>query len=141
PVLRKEDPELLTGRGRYTDDLSVPGMLWMSVVRSPFAHARINSVDLSNALATPGVVAAYSGSDFEWAGPLLMAWPATDDINNPPHWPLAKDEARYQGDGVAVVIAETRGAAQDGAEAVQVDYDPLPAVVDMEAALESGAPL
>jgi len=141
PILRKEDPELLTGRGRYTDDLSVPGMLWMSVVRSPFAHARINNVDLSAALATPGVVSAYAGGDFEWAGPLLMAWAVTDDIKNPPHMPLATDEARYQGDGVAVVVAETRGAAQDGAEAVQVDYDPLPAVVDMEAALEDGAPL
>jgi carbon-monoxide dehydrogenase large subunit len=140
-VLRKEDPELLTGRGRYTDDLSVPGMLWMSVVRSPFAHARIKKVDVSKALATPGVVAAFAGTDFEWAGPLLMAWPVTEDINNPPHMPLATEKARYQGDGVAVVVAESRGAAQDGAEEVEVDYEPLPAVVDMEAALAEGAPL
>ncbi|MDP9184480.1 MAG: hypothetical protein M3O29_02290 [Actinomycetota bacterium] len=104
-ILRKEDPELLTGRGRYTDDLSVHGMLWMSVVRSPFAHARITSVDVSEALDVPGVVAAFAGSDFEWAGPLLMAWPVTEDINNPPHMPLATDKARYQGDGVAVVVA------------------------------------
>jgi carbon-monoxide dehydrogenase large subunit len=141
PVLRKEDPELLTGRGRYTDDLAVPGMLWMAVVRSPFAHARIKGVDLSKALETEGVVAAFAGSDFEWAGPLLMAWPVTDDINNPPHMPLATDEARYQGDGVAVVVAESRAAAIDGAEVVQVDYEALPSVTDVEAALADGAPI
>jgi carbon-monoxide dehydrogenase large subunit len=140
-VLRKEDPELLTGRGRYTDDLTAPGMLWMSVVRSPFAHARINGVDVSKALATPGVVAAFAGSDFEWAGPLLMAWPVTEDINNPPHMPLATDKARYQGDGVAVVVAETRGAAADGVEVVEVDYEPLSAVTDVEAAMADGAPV
>ncbi|MGH2635927.1 MAG: xanthine dehydrogenase family protein molybdopterin-binding subunit [Actinomycetota bacterium] len=140
PVLRKEDGEFLTGQARYTDDLTVPGMLWMAVVRSPYAHARIKEVDLSKALAMNGVVAAFSGQDFDWAGPLLMAWPVTDDINNPPHWPLAKDKARYQGDGVAVVIAESRALAADGAEAVEVEYDELPAVVDMEAALAEGAP-
>src|SRR6266511_992262 len=77
----------------------------------------------------------------DWAGPLLMAWPVTEDINNPPHWPLAKDKARYQGDGVAVVVAETRGQAADAAEVVEVDYEALPVAVDMEAALGSGAPL
>jgi carbon-monoxide dehydrogenase large subunit len=141
PVLRKEDPELLTGRGRYTDDLAVPGMLWMAVVRSPFAHARIEGVDLTKALETDGVVAAFAGRDFEWAGPLLMAWPVTDDINNPPHMPLATDEARYQGDGVAVVVAESRAAAIDGAEVVRVDYEELPSVTDVEAALVEGAPI
>ena len=143
PVLRKEDPELLTGQGKYADDLSAPGVLWMHVVRSPYAHARIGRVDLSKALAMPGVVAAFSGQDLadDWAGPLLMAWPVTEDINNPPHWPLAKDKARYQGDGVAVVVAQTRGQAADAAEAVEVDYEALPVAVDMEAALGSGAPL
>src|SRR5919197_636699 len=105
-VRRKEDAELITGDAKYTDDLSVPGMLWMHVVRSPFAHARIKSVDVSKALAMEGVVAAFSGQDIEWAGPLLMAWPVAEGIHNPPHWPLAKDKARYQGDGVAVVVAE-----------------------------------
>jgi len=141
PVLRKEDPEFLTGQARYTDDLTVAGMLWMTVVRSPFAHARIKAVDASKALAMPGVVAAFSGQDFEWAGPLLMAWPVTADINNPPHWPLAKDKARYQGDGVAVVVAESRAAAIDAAEAVSVDYEALPAVTDSDAALADGAPI
>ena len=141
PVLRKEDAEFLTGDARYTDDLVVPGMLWMAVVRSPYAHARIKGVDTSEALAMPGVVAAFSGADFEWAGPLLMAWPVTADINNPPHYPLAKDKARYQGDGVAVVVAESRAAAADAAEAVQVDYEALPSVTELEPALAKGAPV
>jgi len=140
-VPRKEDPELVRGEAKYTDDLSVPGMLWMHVVRSPFAHARIKSVDLSKALAMDGVIGAFAGQDFEWAGPLLMAWPVTEDIKNPPHWPLAKDKARYQGDGVAVVVATSRAGAVDAAEAVDVDYDPLPAVVDMEAALADDSAL
>ena len=141
PVLRKEDPEFLTGRARYTDDLSLQGMLWMAVVRSPYAHARVKSVDVSNALAMDGVVAAFSGRDFEWAGPLLMAWPVTEDINSPPHYPLAAEKARYQGDGVAVVVAESRALAEDAAEMIGVDYEPLPAVADVEAALAEGAPL
>src|SRR5918996_2438453 len=141
PVLRKEDPEFLTGRARYTDDLSLQGMLWMAVVRSPYAHARVKSVDVSNALAMDGVVAAFSGRDFEWAGPLLMAWPVTEDINSPPHYPLAAEKARYQGDGVAVVVAESRALAEDAAETIEVDFEPLPAVADVEAALAEGAPL
>lgn len=140
-VPRKEDAEFLTGQAQYTDDITVPGMLWMAVVRSPYAHARIKAVDVSKALSMDGVVAAFSGQDFEWAGPLLMAWPVTEDINNPLHFPLAKDKARYQGDGVAVVVAESRGVAADAAEAVEVDYEPLSAAVDMEAALAAGAPL
>jgi aerobic carbon-monoxide dehydrogenase large subunit len=140
-VLRREDDEFVSGEARYADDFAMPAMLWMYVVRSPFAHARIRSVDLSGALAMEGVVAAFSGQDFEWAGPLLMAWPVTDGINNPPHWPLAKDKARYVGDGVAVVVAESRAVAADAGEAVDIDYEPLSAVVDMEAALADGAPL
>src|SRR6266498_5217492 len=81
--------------------------------------SRIGRVDVSKALAMPGVVAAFSGQDLaDWTGPLLMAWPVTEDINNPPHWPLAKDKARYQGDGVAVVVAESRAQAADAAEVV-----------------------
>ncbi len=142
-VLRKEDPELITGQARFTDDLSIPGMVHMVVARSPFAHARIKGIDTSKALAVEGVVAVFTGRDLadEWAGPLLMAWPVTDDIKNPPHFPLAKDVARYQGDGVAVVLARTRAAAKDAAEAIQVDYEPLPVVVDMDDALADGAPL
>jgi carbon-monoxide dehydrogenase large subunit len=139
---RKEDARLLTGQGRFVDNLTVPGMVWMAVVRSPYAHARISGVDLSKARAAEGVVAAFSGAELEgdWTAPLPMAWPVTEDINNPSHFPLATTEARYVGDGVAVVVAESRALAKDAAELVEVDYEPLAAVVDVEAALAEGAP-
>jgi carbon-monoxide dehydrogenase large subunit len=142
-VRRKEDPELITGQARYTDDLTAPGMVWMAVVRSPHAHARITSVDVSRARKAEGVVAAYTGEELasEWAAPLPCAWPVTEEMANPPHWPLARDKVRYGGDGVAVVIAETRALAKDAAELVEVAYEPLPAVTDLEAALDDGAPL
>ncbi|HEU5003579.1 MAG TPA: molybdopterin cofactor-binding domain-containing protein [Actinomycetota bacterium] len=142
-VLRKEDPKLLTGQGRYLDDLTLPGMVWMSVVRSPLAHARINSVDLSAAKGMPGVVGAFSGEDLagEWTGPLPCVWPVTEDIKMSEHFPVTKDKARYLGDAVAVVVAETRVQAEDAAEAVVVDYEALPAVTDLEAAIAEGAPL
>jgi carbon-monoxide dehydrogenase large subunit len=142
-VPRKEDPELLTGQAVYTDDIVLPGMLHMAVIRSPFAHARVRSVDLSKALAMDGVVAGFSGADLagDWAGPMLMAWPVTEDIHNPSHWPLTTDVARYQGDGVAIVLAESREAAVDAAEAVDVDYEPIAAVANVEAALAAGATL
>jgi len=135
-VLRKEDPELLTGQARYTDNLTAPGMLWMSVVRSPFAHARINGIDTSRAAGMPGVVAVFTAADLEgeWGGPLPFVWPITEDIKVPVHWPLTKDTARFQGDGVAVVLAESRGQAEDAAEAVEVDWEPLEAVTDVEEA-------
>jgi len=142
-VLRKEDPRLLTGQGRYVDDLAVAGMVWMTVVRSPYAHARITAVDVSEARKIPGVLAALSGEDLapDWAGPLPCVWPVTEDIKMPQHWPVAKDKVRYMGDAVAVVVATSRQLAADAAEAVQVDYEPLPAVTNVEAALAEGAPL
>ncbi len=142
-IPRKEDPELLTGRGLYTDDITLPGTLHMILVRSPFAHATITSVDTSKAAAMPGVVAAYSGEDLagEWAGPLPVAWPVTPDIKMAPMWPVARDKARYQGDVVAVVIAKTRAQAKDAAEAVDVSYEELPVVVDIDDALADGAPI
>ena len=139
-VLRKEDPELLTGRGRYTDDLAVTGMLWMSVVRSP-SPTRASRAWICRGRSTCRASWPPSPGGLRVAGPLLMAWPVTDDLKNAPHMPLATDKARYQGDGVAVVIGESRGAAMDGAEAVDVDYDPLPAVTDVEDALGRGAPI
>lgn len=136
-LLRREDPALLTGEAKYTNDLNVPGALHLAVVRSPYAHARITSVDLSAALAVPGVVAAYSGADLAdmWAGPMPCAWPVTDDMKNPPHHPLATGTACYVGDGVACVLATDAVAARDAAELVDVQYEPLEAVVDLEDAL------
>ncbi len=135
-LVRREDPELLTGEARFVADLKVSGTLHLALVRSPMAHARLASVDVSPALEVPGVVAAYSGADLEgeWAGPLPCAWPVTDDMRQPAHLPLAAREVCYVGDAVAVVVAESEYAARDGAEAVLVDYDPLPVVVDLEEA-------
>ena len=143
PIARKEDAALVTGGGKYVDDLSVPGMLWMALVRSPFAHARIVSTDLERARQADGVVAAFAGPDLadEWAGGLPCAWPVTEDTKVPDHFPLTSDKARYVGDGVAVVVAETRVLAKDAAELVDVEYEPLPAVTDVEAAVTEGAPI
>jgi carbon-monoxide dehydrogenase large subunit len=140
-MLRKEDGPLLTGRGSYVDNLALPGMVWVSIVRSPLAHARINRVDTSAALKVPGVVAAYSGADLasEWAAGLPCAWPVAPETKIPDHWPVAKDKARMVGDPVAVVVADTRAHAVDGAEAVDVDYEPLQPVTSIEQALADGA--
>ena len=136
-LLRKEDPALLTGEAKYTNDLNVPGALHLAVLRSPYAHARITSVDVSRALAMPGVVAAYTGADLAdaWAAPMPCAWPVTDDMKNPPHYPLATETVNYAGDGVACVLATSDAAARDALEAIDVEYDPLPAVIDLEDAL------
>ncbi len=117
-------------------------MLHLAVLRSPMAHARITRVDVTPALQRPGVVAAFSGADLaDEIGRQPCVWPVTDDIVMPPHPALARDEVRYVGDAVAVVVARDRYAAADALEAVEVDYEPLPAVVDLEAALAPGAPL
>ena len=142
-VKRKEDASLLRGLGTFVDNLTLPGMVAMVVVRSPYPHARIRSVNLDAARAAEGVVAAFSGADLaeDWAGGLPCAWPVTEDIKMPPHFPLASEIARYQGDPVAVVVAETRALAKDAAELVEVDYEPLDSVADVEKALADGAPL
>src|SRR3989440_3902378 len=143
PVERKEDTALLTGQAKFVDDMSLPGMVWMAVVRSPYAHARIAMVNVDGALAHRGVIAAFSGDELadEWQASLPCAWLPTEDTAQPNHRPLAVDEARYVGDGVAVVIAESRSEARDAAELVQIDYDPLPTGIDAEKALEDRSPL
>ncbi|HEV2362246.1 MAG TPA: molybdopterin cofactor-binding domain-containing protein [Acidimicrobiales bacterium] len=132
--VRKEDPELLVGEARFVDDLDVPGALHVAIVRSPFAHANIRSVDTSAAASMPGVAAVYSGRDLAdlWAGPLPCAWPVTADMKSPTHLPLAVDMAAFAGDGVAVVLAASAYEAADAATAVVVEYESLPAVVDLE---------
>ncbi len=135
--LRREDPALLTGEAKYTNDLNIPGALHLAVLRSPYAHARIVSIDLSGALASPGVVAAYTGPDLQgaWAAPMPCAWPVTADMKNPAHYPLAMTKATYVGDGVACVLAKSEAAARDALEAITVEYDPLPPVLDLEDSL------
>ena len=142
-VPRKEDRKLVTGNGQFIDNINLPGQVWLAVVRSPYAHARIGKVDLAAARKVKGVVAAFSGAELaaDWAGSLPCAWPVTEDIRMPSHFPLAFDKARHVGDGVAVVVAETRAIAKDAAELVEVDYEPLDAVADVGKALDAGAPL
>jgi carbon-monoxide dehydrogenase large subunit len=139
--LRKEDAKLLTGQTNWTDNIKLPGMLQLAFVRSPYAHAKITRVDVSGALGMPGVVAAFSGADFAAEqGSLPCAWPVTPDIVIPPHPPMAVDEVRYVGEAVAVVVARDRYAAADALAAIDVDYEPLPPVLDIRTALDEGSP-
>jgi carbon-monoxide dehydrogenase large subunit len=142
-VARKEDRKLLTGQGSFVDNMTLPGTIYMALVRSPYAHARIAGVDTKQAAAAEGVVAVFSGADLaeDWKASLPTAWLPTEDTASPMHRPLATDKARYEGDAVAVVVADSRAAANDAAELVVVDYEPLDAVVDPEAALADGAPI
>jgi len=143
PVGRKEDLPLVQGQAQWVDNMHVPGTVYLGVVRSPYAHARLAKVDVGPALAHAGVVAAWSGDDLagDWNGGLPCAWLPTEDTNAPTHLPLATGKARHAGDGVAVVAATSRAAAEDAVELVEVEYEPLPAVVDPEAALAEDAPL
>ncbi|NBR92670.1 MAG: xanthine dehydrogenase family protein molybdopterin-binding subunit [Actinobacteria bacterium] len=136
-LLRREDPALLTGEAKYTNDLVIPGALHLAVLRSPYAHARIKSIDVSDAASMPGVVAVYTGRDLHavWAAPMPCAWPVTADMKNPAHYPLAIDKACYVGDGVAAVLATSEAASRDALDAIDVVYEPLRAVVDLEDAL------
>ena len=138
---RKEDARLVTGQTNWTDNIVLPGLVHVAYLRSPMAHARIVSVDVSAARGAPGVIAAYSGADFAAEqGSLPCAWPVTPDIVIPAHPPMATDEVRYGGEIVACVVARDRYAAADALELIDVEYEPLPAVLDMEAALAEGSP-
>ncbi|MGH9133057.1 MAG: xanthine dehydrogenase family protein molybdopterin-binding subunit [Ilumatobacteraceae bacterium] len=136
-VLRREDPSLLTGEDKYYDDLAVDGLTHVFFVRSAFAHGTINSIDVTEARTMPGVVAAHSADTFEMAP--FLGFPLMPPATARP--PLAKGKVRLVGDIVAVVVADTLAHAVDAGEAVVVDIDPLPAVVDAEAAMADGAPL
>ncbi|HTZ91918.1 MAG TPA: xanthine dehydrogenase family protein molybdopterin-binding subunit [Streptosporangiaceae bacterium] len=139
--LRKEDAKLITGQTNWTDNIRLPGMLHLAFLRSPYAHAKISRVDVSGALGQPGVIAAFSGADFAAEqGSLPCAWPVTPDIVIPPHPPMAVDEVRYVGEAVAVVVARDRYAAADALASIDVDYEPLPPVLDIRTALDEGSP-
>ena len=184
-VPRKEDPALVTGQGNWTDNIKIPGMLHATILRSPYAHARITSVDTSAAREQPGVVAVFAGEELadEWfknpiANPAavtgyslsldkraqggadvtptadqtgeepvdeehktFLGWHVTEDIKVPHHPPVAIDEVNYAGEPVAVVVATDRYKAQDALEFIEVDYEPLEPVLDLEAAVQEGAPL
>ena len=138
-IKRREDPRLITGRGTYVDDVRLVGMTNMVLVRSPHAHANIRSVDTSAAESADGVVAVFTGAQLqEELGSLICGW-VVPDTNETPHPPLAFDKVRCVGDAVAAVVATSPQAAADAAALVQVDYEVLDAVVDMESAVQDGA--
>lgn len=138
-IKRREDPRLITGKARYTDDIKLPGLLHMAIVRSPHAHANIKSIDASAATAMDGVVAVFTGKDMNLPIPTAFLIP-NSNLKTPEHPSLARDKVRYVGDGVAIVLAENRYIAQDAAELVEVDYEVLDAVVNPEEAAQDGAP-
>ena len=137
---RKEDPKLIQGRGTFTDDVTLPAMVYVSLVRSPHAHARIRRIDAAAARKEPGVVTVVTGKDAEATG-VLPVFITVPGLNGTKHMPLATDKARYAGDAIAAVVADTRQAAKRGADLVTVDYEPLPVIVDATKALEPGAPI
>ena len=141
-IRRREDPRLITGQASYTDDIKLPGMVHAAILRSPHAHARIRNVDTAAAAGEPGVLAVYTGTDIEGVlNPMPCAWVVPDsDVKAVAYPAIAKDVVRYVGDAVAVVVAENRYQAEDALELINVDYEPLPAVVNAEAALQAGAP-
>ena len=139
-IKRREDPKLITGRGSYVDDIKIVGMLHVAIVRSPHAHANIGCIDASAARASEGVVAVFTGEELqEQLGSLPVGWPVPD-TKEVPHPPLAVGKVRYVGDAVAAVVAASPTLAADAAELVEVDYEPLDAVVSMDDALADGAP-
>jgi carbon-monoxide dehydrogenase large subunit len=146
-VARKEDRRFLLGKGRYTDDIVLPGQTWAVFIRSPYAHAAIRSINASAALAAPGVLAVLTGDDVaaDGLGGIPCGWlvKSKDDspMVEPPHPALAQGKVRHAGDPVAMVIAGTRAEARDAAQLVQVDYDPLPVVAHLRDAVADGAPL
>ncbi|MCW2916421.1 MAG: aldehyde oxidase and xanthine dehydrogenase molybdopterin binding protein, partial [Actinomycetia bacterium] len=137
---RSEDARLITGQTQWTDNIQLPGLCHVAFLRSPYAHARIANVDATAALQRPGVIAVFTGADLAAEqGSLPCAWPVTEDMVLPDHPPLAVTEVRYAGEPVACVVARDRYAAADALEAIDIDYEPLPPVLDMEQALQEGA--
>ena len=141
-IRRREDPRLITGTATYTDDITLPGMVYAAMLRSPHAHAKITSIDTSKAAAAPGVVAVYTGADVEGElQPMPCAWLLPDsDLKIAGYQVIAKDVVRYTGDIVATVVAEDRYQAYDALDLIEVDYEALPSVTDPEAAARDDAP-
>ena len=145
-VLRREDLRFLTGRGEFVSDLAFPDALHCAIVRSPHAHARIRTIERGAAAAAPGVVAVLTGADMaaEGIGPMRSLWAIRSHdgkaMDEPPRWALARERVRHVGEPVAIVLAESRGAALDAAELLDVEYEPLPAVMASPDALAGGAP-
>jgi carbon-monoxide dehydrogenase large subunit len=143
PIKRREDPRLITGQATYVDDIKIPGMLHMAVLRSPYGHARITSIDTSAARQHPGVVAVYTAEDLKGVvGNVAIAVPLgkiAEGMGN--RGALADGKVRFYGDPVAVVIADDRYTARDARDLIEIDYEPLPAAIDVEKAMQPDAPI
>ncbi|PZS29318.1 MAG: carbon monoxide dehydrogenase, partial [Pseudonocardiales bacterium] len=140
--LRKEDQHLITGRTTWTDNMTLPGMVHLAILRSPTAHATITSIDVSEAKSRPGVIAVFTGQDFaDTQGDLPCAWPVTPDMVNPGAPSLAVTQVNHVGEAVAVIAARDKVSAQDALEAIDIEYEPLPSVMNMEDALAEGSQL
>lgn len=137
-IKRREDPRLIMGRGTYVDDIQLPRMTYAAILRSPYAHARIRSINVAKAKALPGVVAVMTGADLQGKN-VPCGW-TLPDIKVAPHPALAVGKVRYTGDAVAVVVADERYIARDALDLIEVDFEPLPVVVDAEQAIQPGAP-
>ncbi|MGH2541170.1 MAG: molybdopterin cofactor-binding domain-containing protein, partial [Ardenticatenaceae bacterium] len=145
-IRRNEDPQLLTGRAQFVDDVHIPGMLHAAFKRSDYAHARIVTIDLEAARATPGVVALYTAQDlgdFWQPSPLLVPPPPAEHVifNERTSGQLARQKVRFVGEAIVMVVAESRYIAEDAAERVVVEYEPLPPIVELEAALANDTAL
>ena len=146
-VKRIEDKRFITGKGTYTDDIILPGMTYAYILRSPYAHARIKNIDYSDALKSEGVVAIFTGKDIAATGIVgvptgwVVNFKNGDPMVEPPHPLLVHDKVKHVGDGIAVVIADTREQAKDAADLIEVDYEVLPAVADAKRAAQADAPL
>ncbi|WP_292021059.1 xanthine dehydrogenase family protein molybdopterin-binding subunit [Maritimibacter sp. UBA3975] len=141
---RREDIRFLSGTGRYTDDLNRPGQAYVFFLRSNVAHGKIKSINTDDAAAMPGVARIFTGADFEGVGGIPCGWQVTDKhgqpMQEPAHPVLAQGKVRHVGDPIAAVVADTAEQARDAAEAIEVDIEDLPAVIDMKKAVEEGAP-
>ena len=132
PIRRREDFRLLTGKATFTDDIKLPQMLHAAILRSPHAHARITSIDAARALAIPGVIAVFTFQDIaSLAKPIPLRLYPLPGLEHFLQYPLARDKVRYVGEPVAVVVAESRYLAEDALDAMEVTYEPLPAVIDV----------
>ena len=141
---RREDVRFLTGTGNYTDDINLNNQAYVHFLRSDVAHGKINGIDTTAAAAMPGVIRIFTGADFEGVGSIPCGWQVTDrhgePMQEPAHPVLAQGKVRYVGDAIAAVVAESREEARDAAEAIELDIEELPAVIDMKEAVKEGAP-
>src|SRR5438309_6999544 len=142
-IKRREDPQLVTGTGRYVDDIPQTAVVHMHVIRSTEAHARILAIDTARAKEADGVVAVWSGKELkpEFGAPLPVTVCFVPDKKYPNHYPIAMDKVRYVGEPVAIVLASSRAAAEDAGERIEIRYESLPPVLDIEKAIEKGAPI